>query len=346
MRRLAVFLLLFPCALPGVAASLTRYVLVLNDPAAAESHGRAAMEAARARNIAAHTAVKTELRARNIPVAGETHTLLNAIFVSAESARIEDLESIPGVKYVARVPRFHRNLDRAEQLINVPAAWNLLGGTSNAGAGIKIGIIDTGIQASHPAFQDPNLTPPAGFPVCGIAQPTQGPVPQLSLDCSQFTNNKIIVARSYVPLVAQAAAASSRPDDNSPRDRTGHGTAVAMAAAGVTNSGPADTITGVAPQAFLGSYKVFGSPGLNDYTSGDAVIAALEDAFLDGMDIAVLSLGAPALSGPQDTGQTAETRRASPAIPKPLPFRTPSIPGWWWLLPRETKATPAWFSLR
>ena len=52
-------------------------------------------------------------------------------------------------------------------------------------------------------------------------------------------------ARSYVNLFDENSGASdSRPDDESPRDRVGHGTAVAMAAAGVTNSGPSDTITG------------------------------------------------------------------------------------------------------
>src|ERR1019366_3125346 len=61
-------------------------------------------------------------------------------------------------------------------------------------------------------------------------------------------------------------------------------------------------ITGVAPRAWLGNYKVFGSPGVNDYTGQQAVITALEDAYTDGMDIAVLSLGSVALVGPLDTG--------------------------------------------
>ena len=286
------------------AASLTRYALVLTDPPAVSAGARPAQEAARVRLANAHASVKARLRARGIPIASESSILLNAIFVNADSARLADLQAIPGVLYVARVPRFHRSLDRAVQLLNVPAAWTQLGGTSNAGAGVKIAIIDTGIANTHPAFQDATLKPPAGYPVCSIAQQ-----PFAALDCTQYTNNKIIVARSYVPLISGGVwavpAATSRPDDNTPSDRSGHGTAVAMAAAGVTNTGPADTITGVAPKAFLGSYKVFGSPGLNDFTSGDAIIAALEDAYYnDSMDIAVLALGAPALFGPADAGGT------------------------------------------
>jgi uncharacterized protein (TIGR03437 family) len=297
-------LILFLVATLADAATLSRYALVLSDPPAAQAGTRTAQEAARLRNVAAHAAVRNSLRARGIPIASETHILLNAIFVTADSARLPQLQAIPGVRYVARVPRFHRSLDRAIQLLNVPAAWTSVGGVTNAGAGIKIAIIDSGIQSTHPAFQDATLTPPSGYPVCGIAQ-----LPFAPLDCTQFTNNKIIVARSYVHIIAAGSgsvpAANSRPDDFTPRDHIGHGTAVAMAAAGETNTGPADTITGVAPKAFLGSYKVFGSPGINDFTSGDAIIAALEDAYYnDGMDIAVLSLGAPALFGPSDSGAT------------------------------------------
>jgi uncharacterized protein (TIGR03437 family) len=298
------------------AATLTRYALVLDDPPAASAGARPAQEAARLRIVAAHAPVRRALQTRGIPITHETHILLNAIFVSADPSRLAELRQMPGVRYVARVPRYHRSLDRAIQLLNVPAAWNLLGGTSNAGAGVKIAIIDTGIESTHPAFQDATLIPPAGYPVCGIAQ-----LPFAALNCSLYTTGKIIVARSYVPMIAAGTgsvpAANSRPDDYTPRDHVGHGTAVAMAAAGVTNTGPADTITGVAPKAFLGSYKVFGSPGVNEFTSSDAIVAALEDAYYsDGMDIAVLSLGAPALFAPADAGGTCGAPAGTPCDPE------------------------------
>ncbi len=308
--------MLLAAALVSRAATLTRYAIVLNGPPAASAGARPAQEAARIRNIAAHKPVRDILQARGIPITHETHILLNAIFVVADPSRLAELNALPGVRYVARVPRYHRSLDRAIQLIDVPAAWSLLEGASNAGAGVKIAIIDTGIQSTHPAFHDPTLTPPTGYPVCGIAQ-----MPFATLDCTQYTNGKIIVARSYVPMIAVGSgavpAANSRPDDYTPRDHVGHGTAVAMAAAGMTNTGPADTITGVAPKAFLGSYKVFGSPGVNDYTSADAIVAALEDAYYsDGMDIAVLALGAPALFGPADSGSTCGAPSGSPCDPE------------------------------
>ena len=314
MRALALGFTSLFFAAAGWSRDLPHYAVILSDPATAtvRAQGSAAVEAARTRVLAAQQIVQAELRSRGVRITGSSHTLLNAVFVAAEPDVAERLKTIAGVRQVARLGRFHLNLDHAVQLIDVPAAWSLLGGTSHAGAGIRIGIIDTGITATHAAFQDSSLTPPPGFPICQVrfgtswsdctaSDPANGLPLCSSVNCA-YTNNKVIVARSYVPLLNSGVAATSRPDDNSPRDRVGHGTAVAMAAAGVTNTSPSDTITGVAPQAYLGSYKVFGSPGVNNFTSGDLVIQAIEDAFNDGMDIVSLSLGGPALSGPLDTG--------------------------------------------
>src|SRR5262249_19412174 len=149
--------------------------------------------------------------------------------------------SLPGVAHVVRTPRLHMELDRAINLQNVPAAWSAVGGASNAGAGIKIGIIDSGIDQNHPGFQDASLKPPAGFPK-GDAN---------------YTNSKVIVARSYVASLSSTDVRFSAPDDTTPRDRVGHGTAIAMIAAGAQNTGPGGTIQGVAPKSFLGNYKIF-----------------------------------------------------------------------------------------
>src|ERR1035441_417525 len=144
--------------------------------------------------------------------------------------------------------QIHLALNKATQVMNAPTAWNLVGGQSNAGKGIKIGILDTGIDQNHPAFQDSSLAYPPGFPK------SSG-----SPDAANYTNTKVIVARSYVSLIAAGTdpnnpAADSMPDDYSPRDRIGHGTAVASAAAGNTNTGSV-TFSGMAPKAWLGNYR-------------------------------------------------------------------------------------------
>ena len=91
-----------------------------------------------------------------------------------------------------------------------------LNGEPNAGAGVKIAVLDTGIDQNHAAFQENGLQYPAGFP--------KGD--------SGYTNRKVIAARSYVNMLVGTDPQFTRPDDLSPRDRVGHGTAVAMIAAG------------------------------------------------------------------------------------------------------------------
>jgi uncharacterized protein (TIGR03437 family) len=304
-------LLLIGAASPVFSAEVLsgRYALILSDPpavqrfATAEGLRSAAGRDYRQRVQAAQLTLRRELERRSFRVTGSVQVLMNAVFVQASKDRMAELSGLPGVQSVVPVRLLHRHLDKAIQLENVPAAWSELGGSADAGAGVKIAILDSGIDQTHPAFQDSSLALPPGFPKC------QGS------DCA-FTNRKVIVARSYVGMLAAGTppnpAADSRPDDLSPRDRVGHGTALSMIAAGATNTGPSDTITGVAPQAWLGSYKIFGSPGINDYTGGDIIAQALEDALNDGMDIAVLSLGGPALSGPLDQGQACGAPASTP----------------------------------
>lgn len=280
---------------PG-SSHLASYALVLEDqPVAQKTQSRLALQSAEARSQmqkigAVQKIVQAELARRNVRVISTSQVLVNAIFVSTTRETAVQLKDIPGVHYVQYLPPVTRDLNAAVNLVNVSSAYNSVGGASNAGNGIKIGIIDTGIDQNHPGFQDSSLTVPSGFP--------KG-------DAS-FTNNKVIVARSYVSLVGAGFTTNpvetSRPDDNSPRDRVGHGTGIAMIAAGVQNTGPAATIQGIAPKAFLGNYKIFGSPGVNDFTDAAAITQALTDALNDGMDVVTLSIneGDPAFFGPLD----------------------------------------------
>ena len=268
---------------------------------------------------AKHQAVKDQLASRQIRMTAEVKTVLNAIFVVAPKERLAELKALPGVKGVVAGRRYHLNLNKATGLVDAPGAWSALGGIGTAGAGMKIAMIDTGIDQTHPAFQDNSLSVPSGFPICAIAYPSGSEVN--IPNCSAYTNNKVIVARSYVPLDAAGSdptnpAPDSMPDDYTPRDRVGHGTGTASASAGVSNTGPAGlTFNGVAPKAFLGNYKVFGSPEVNDGAAEDAIILAIEDALNDGMDVASLSLGAPAFTGPLDTGSICGNASGVPCDP-------------------------------
>ncbi|MCU0229156.1 MAG: S8 family serine peptidase [Bryobacterales bacterium] len=293
-----------------------RYALVLSEaPVAAGMKSRAELRTAAASSRSAmvtaqHDALKRTLQERKIRVVGEMSLLSNAVFVQATPTEAEQLRSLPGVRGVVKMRRAKVQLERAKESARVNTTWGQLGGVNGAGDNVKIAIIDTGIDNAHPAFSNSPLPMPAGFPRVNAQSDLV------------FTNNKVIVARSYVPLLADDGVpggdASSdgqiqltRPDDFSARDRNGHGTAMAMIAAGHQVTSPQGQIAGVAPGAWLGSYKVFGSPQVNDFAFENVIAEAIEDAFDDGMDIAVLSLGIPADWGPEDDIQCGN----QPGIP-------------------------------
>lgn len=290
--NLRAFAMLAATALLVPAAPRSeRYLVWLEDPpAAALASAKEDLPAARRAVAAGQERHRLALAARGAEVYGASDTLLNALYVNATEDQARQLTALPGITAVLRMAPIRRHLNRALDLMNTTAAWNNLGGQGNAGAGTRIAILDTGIDQNHPMMRDPALIAPAGFPRGDAA----------------FTNSKVIVARSYVELVARFGGRLEdfRPDDLSPRDRVGKGTALASLAAGAGADSPFGRVSGVAPKAWLGNYKIFGSPGVNDETFIDAVLQALTDAVQDGMDVALLSFGTnPASWTLADTGQ-------------------------------------------
>lgn len=240
--------------------------------ASARAIHSAAANSHRATIHAQQRALQARVEEHNGNALDTVDTVANAMLVQIADDRAKELEALPGVKRVYPERRYHMVLDRAAILQKVDQAWNQIG-IDRAGAGVKIGIIDSGIEIGHPGMNGSSFTMPDTYPRVGASRDLA------------FTNNKVIVARSYVNLL-------DSPDiDYSGRDRSGHGTALAMCAAGVTNTGPFGTITGMAPRAYLGIYKIFGTPGVNDSTTDSAVIKALDDAVSDGMDVVSLSFG-------------------------------------------------------
>ncbi|KAJ1970848.1 hypothetical protein H4R33_007229, partial [Dimargaris cristalligena] len=124
------------------------------------------------------------------------------------------------------------------------------------GAGVKVGIIDSGIDYTHPAFGN----------------------------CFKTTNCK--VGYGY-DLVGDVFTGSNTPQPKAnPLDQcNGHGTHVAGIIAG--NNG---NFKGVAPGATLGVYRVMGCASK---TNSAMLIQALQMAYLDGMKIINLSISAP-----------------------------------------------------
>jgi len=292
MRVLRAGLLFW--AVVGAQVVPDRYIVELTgEPAAvaAARAGKGRREAAadrRAQIQAEQRVLRAALAERGVEVLESVDTVANALLVRASASQAAELAAIPGVARLHPVYEVRLLLDRALPLCGVPEGWQAIGGEEQAGAGVKIGIIDTGIDHQHPGFQDSSVSPPPGFPKASAE------------DQLKYTNNKIIVARTYEHLLGVL--------NGSPRDEMGHGTAVAMAAAGVRNRGPLAEIVGVAPKAWLGNYKVFS--GSSGTTQSDVVLKAIDDAVADGMDIINLSVGTALVPRPADSISVQAVERA------------------------------------
>ncbi|MBI3965554.1 MAG: S8 family serine peptidase, partial [Chloroflexi bacterium] len=206
----------------------------------------------------------------------EYSVVFNGVAVQAPGKQLKEIGRLPGVRGISIDRKFHELLDKSVPLIRATEVWNSLGGPTNGGAGMKIAVIDSGLNHKHPFLNDAELTPPAGYPKGDIA----------------FTNNKIIVARAYAdPLVQQVT----------PFDESGHGTHVSGIAAGRLNTPGPDgaMLSGVAPKAFLMNYRVSISHGeIGSFAFPSNIVAAMEDAVKDGADVVNISLGGSALTDP------------------------------------------------
>lgn len=229
-----------------------------------------------------HAIVKTYLTkyAPQVQVVYEYSTVLNGFAVKLNGFNLNQVAGLPGVVSTSYSFTVHSEMNRSNQLIGSPTLWTAVGGQSNAGAGIKIGIIDTGIDTTHPFLTDNSLVPPAGYPKCDALDSA---VNQANTAC-KYVSNKVIVAKMFCTQAVCAAFDAQAKQD--------HGSHVSGIAAGVANTcAPfvGCTMSGVAPKAFLGNYNVF--PGNVLDASSQDIAMAVDAAVSDGMDVLNLSLG-------------------------------------------------------
>ncbi|KAK6278257.1 hypothetical protein POUND7_018580 [Theobroma cacao] len=156
--------------------------------------------------------------------------------------------------------------------------WN----ASSYGEGVIIALIDSGVWPESESFNEKGM-PPIPTRWKGKCQnSTRNPFP---------CNRKLIGAQTFIKG-SQAAGITDSPDD-SPRDFLGHGTHTSSTAAGnhvpgASQFGYAKGIArGIAPRAHVAMYKVSSGPFIVE----SDVLAAMDQAISDGVDIMSLSLG-------------------------------------------------------
>ena len=208
--------------------------------------------------------------------------LVNGVSVTLPRRDVARLAALPGVARVYPSVRYRSRLDDTPQQIGAPVLW----GTNLAfgGDGIRIAILDDGIDRTHAFFDPRGYAMPQGYPLGQTAH----------------TSAKVIVARSFPPR-RPAWRHAAAPFDPL---HSGHATHVAGIAAG--NHGTTALgrrVSGVAPRAYLGNYKVLTIPtesGVGLDGNAAEIAAGIEAAVRDGMHVINLSIGEPEIEPTRD----------------------------------------------
>jgi len=211
----------------------------------------------------------------------------DGLAVVLPTSALPSLAHVRGVAEVWPTVRYHSlglNLTQGPQAIGADKLWGTT--LATAGNGMKIGIIDDGVEATHPYLKATGFTYPSGFP--------KGQ--------KKVATTKVIVQRTFAPAFPVYANATL-PFDPSTPNGSFHATHVAGIAAG--DHGTRDgrqKLSGVAPEAYIGNYKALTiqTPDFGLDGNSPEIAAAIEAAVADGMDVINLSLGEPEIEPSRD----------------------------------------------
>ncbi len=256
-----------------------------------QSAGSVSADAAQRRVRASQAAAEPRLEAAGATPYGRVSTVLNAIQVKVAVKDLTAISKVRGVKSV-EVSRIMKPENTASnRATGADKTWETY---KHTGKGLVIGVIDTGIDYTHADFggegtteayeaNDGTVVEPGSFPTAKVT----GGYDFVGDDFGSDTEG------SDIP----------KPDDD-PLDCEGHGTHVAGTAAGDGVNADGTTYTGAynraaldqdflvqpgsAPDATLKAYRVFGCDG---GSPSSIIIAAIDRAVDDGVDVVNMSLG-------------------------------------------------------
>ena len=218
---------------------------------------------------------------RSLEVTHVYDVILNGAAVKMSAEEAAKLAGMPGIRKIMFSETQTLDTDAGPMWIGAGGIWEgtaVPDGVGNKGEGILAGIIDSGINFDHPSF---SATPADGFvyewagDYLGVCAPDGDP------DYADACNDKLVGAYTYT-------------DDNpaepiTPEDSNGHGTHTASTVAGNTVEleffGETVTISGVAPHAQIIAYDACYPTATGGSCAGDDLLAAVQQAVLDGVDI-------------------------------------------------------------
>jgi minor extracellular serine protease Vpr len=204
--------------------------------------------------------------------------LLNGMAVDLPATELGRAAKLSFARKLYPSYRYTLALNRSPGLIG---AGELAAAGGGSGEGMKIAVVDDGVDPANRFFDPEGFSYPPGFPKGG----------------EKWTTPKVIVARAFV-----GAGADERSRLALDRQASFHGTHVAGIAAG--NAGttapsggdhPQTTgLSGVAPRAQIGNYRIFNVPTpVGHVGNTPEIVAAFEAAVRDGMDVINFSGGGP-----------------------------------------------------
>ena len=207
--------------------------------------------------------------------------VLNGVALELSAAEAAMMAAMPGVASVQRERIEQLQDDVSTALINAPEVWTGAAGVASRGENVIVGVIDSGINPTHPSFA-------AISPVDAYAHTNpKGTFLGLCATAAATCNNKLI------GIYDMTTEGGTEADTGI--DLDGHGTHVAGTAVGnavnITRSFASGAqlnyqIRGVAPRANLITYKA-----CEDGCSSTWTTAALNQAVLDGVDVINYSIG-------------------------------------------------------
>lgn len=244
------------------------YMVELAGPSTAEGGSLAAIKTQRGRFMADAKAAGVALEVRS-----EHASLWNGVTVEASSDDLVALAASDAVTAIYPVMKIDAP-ERPEATTIDPELFTAISMTGAdivhselgfTGKGVRVGIIDTGIDIDHPDLG-------------GNGTPGSTPFPSSRVKWGyDFVGDDF----NADPGSGESFEPHPTPDAN-PDDCQGHGTHVA----GIV--GANGDVTGVAPDVEFGAYRVFGCDGS---TESDIMLHAMERSLSDGMDVVNMSIG-------------------------------------------------------
>jgi minor extracellular serine protease Vpr len=159
-----------------------------------------------------HASVEPSIVARGGKVLAHFRDAVNGIKVQIDRSELSGLAALPGVAEVMPVGRYHLNNAESVPFIGAPAVWQ--GTPGFRGEGIKIAVIDTGVDYTHANFGGPGTVAAFTAAAAGSTQPA---------DPTLF-GPKAPKVKGGIDLVGDAYNGNNTPQpDPNPLDCNGHG---------------------------------------------------------------------------------------------------------------------------